>query len=319
MSQVINRARVILTTIPCLFLVACDEWGLESSERYQSDFHYSYALNPGGRLEIENFTGSIEITGWDQPRCDISGSKYASTADMRDRIKIDVNQSGTVVYARSVRPTGDFHGNMGVRYVIHVPRKTELSRISSSNGSIHVEDTEGRAELNTTNGSVRVDSLAGMLMAHTSNGSIAAENVSGAMGLRTSNGTIRADHVMAGIEATTSNGAITVNFDEKAPVSTTPLKFETNNGKIDITLPTSPKSDLRAHTSNSNITLRLPENASAKVSMETSHGHVQSDFESGETHAEKHGRRQNLEETIGSGGPFIDLHTTNGSIRLLKM
>lgn len=311
--------RVMLTLAPCVFLGACDMREFDSSERYQSDFHYSYALKPGGRLEVENFNGPVEIAGWDEARCDISGSKYASTAEMRDRIKIEVHQTGDLVFAHSVRPSGDFGGNMGVRYVIHVPRKVELSRILSSNGSLHVEDIEGRATLQTSNGAVKVDSLSGPLTAHTSNGSVTVEGVSGVSAIHTSNGAIRAEHVMAGIEATTSNGSITVEFDEKAPVTSTPLKFETNNGRIDITMPTSPKSEIRAHTSNNSITLRLPADASAKVRMETTHGQVKSDFQADGAQGHDHHRRQNVEETIGSGGPFIDLQTTNGSIRLLKM
>ncbi|HEY3836781.1 MAG TPA: hypothetical protein VGL72_09425, partial [Bryobacteraceae bacterium] len=82
--------RVMLAFAPCFFFSACDERVFESSERFQSDFHYSYALAPGGRLEIENFNGSIEITGWDEPRCEISGTKFASSTEMRDRIKVDV-------------------------------------------------------------------------------------------------------------------------------------------------------------------------------------------------------------------------------------
>jgi hypothetical protein len=314
-----RQTHLTVTLISSCLLGACDYREFDSSERFSSDFHYSYALNPGGRLEVENFNGPVEITGWDEPRCEISGSKFASTAEMRDRIKIEVNQSGNVVYARSVRPVGDFHGNVGVRYVIHVPRKVELSRISSSNGSIHVEDTEGRAELKTSNGGVRAVSLTGMMIATTSNGPITAESVTGIMSLRTSNGAIRAEHVMAGIEANTSNGPITVHFDEKAPVSTTPLKFETTNGRIDISVPTAPRSDIRAHTNNNSITVRLPSNASAKVRMETTHGTVRSDFQSTDTQGEKHRRRQTLDETIGSGGPVIDLHTSNGSIQLLRM
>jgi len=314
-----NRVVLTLSLLALLFLSACDFREFDSSERYSTDFHYSYAFNPGGRLEIENFNGSVEITGWDQPQCEISGAKYANSIELRDRIKIEVNPSAGLIYVRSVRPSSDTHGNMGVRYVIHVPRKVELSHITSSNGSVHVEDTQGRADIKTSNGSVRVGTLAGPLTVHTSNGSVTAENVSDTMNLRTSNGAIRAEHVRAAIEANSSNGSITVQFDEKAPVTTSPLKFETSNGRIDITMPTTPKSELRARTSNNGITLRLPSDASARVRMETSHGKVQSDFRASEAHSEEHNKRQNLEETIGTGGPLIDLHTTNGSIRLLKM
>lgn len=282
-------------------------------------------MQPGSRLEVENFNGSIEIAGWDQPRCEINGAKYASTPEMRDRIKIEISPSDNLIYIRSVRPPGDFHGNFGVRYTIHVPRKTELSRITSSNGLIHVEDTEGPAELKSSNGAVRVESLTGMLKVQTTNGSVNVQNVSGTLSLRTSNSAIRAEHVTSGIEATTSNGSITVDFAEKTPLTTTPLKFESTNGRIDITIPTQPKSEIRARTSNGGITLRLPSDASAKVRMSTSHGEVRSDFYSTDNQSGEQGRHgrhhrgESLEETIGDGGPLIDLTTSNGSIHLFKI
>jgi DUF4097 and DUF4098 domain-containing protein YvlB len=305
--------------LACLGLGGCDCADLESSNRYQSDFHYSYALNPGGRLEVENFNGAVEITGWDQNQCEITGVKSASTVQMRDRIKIEVQHSPDGIYVRSVRPDGDFHGSMGVHYVIRVPRKTELSRIISSNGSLHVEQIEGRAELKTTNGPVHVEALHGMLNAHTSNGSVTAENVTGAMLLHTSNGPIRAERITAGVEASTSNGSITAHFDDGVAGPAAFSKFETSNGKIDLTVSAPPKSEIRAQTSNSSITLRLPASTAAKIRMATSHGQVRSDFEAEHARAEQHGRHQTLEETIGGGGPLIDLHTTNGSIRVLRL
>lgn len=313
------RVTRLACILPCLFLGACDYRDFDSSDRYQSDFHYSYSLNPGSRLEVENFNGSIEIAGWDQNRCEIDGSKYGNSAEARDHVKIDISQSSSGIYVRSVRPAGDLHAGVGVRYVIHVPRKIELSRITGSNGSIHVQDIEGRADLKTTNGAVRVESLNGALTARASNGLVNAQNVTGAMALHTSNGPIRAEGVGAGLEATTSNGSITVHFDDHAAASSSPLKLETNNGRIDVTMSTPPKSEIRAQTSNSSITLRLPANAAARVKAETSHGEVRSDFLTDGARAERHGRRQTLDETLGEGGPLIDLHTTNGSIRLLRM
>ncbi len=313
-----KRNSVSFVALSCVVLGGCDLHDLESSERYQSDFHYSYAMTPGSRLEVDNFNGSVEIASWDEAKCDISGVKYANSTGLRDRIKIDVQQSGGTISVRSIRPAGDVRGNMGVRYIIHVPRRVELSRIVSSNGGIKVERTEGRAELKTSNGQVRVESLNGQLTAQTSNGGVTVQDVSGNMSLRTSNGAIRAERVSAGVEASTSNGPITVQFNDKMEASSTPLKFESSNGRIDITLPAAPRSDVKARTSNSGITLRIPSEASARVKAETSHGQVKSDFPSSVTQMGR-GKTRSFEGTIGSGGPLIDLHTTNGSIQLLKI
>lgn len=311
--------RQLILMLACVGFVGCDVVDFGPTDRYQSDFHYSYPLKPGGRLELENFNGAVEIIGWDQNECLITGTKSASTPEMRDRIKVEVQQTSGGIYVRSVRPPGDFQGSMGVHYAIRVPRKTELNRIITTNGGLRVEEIEAPVEVKTTNGAVHVEHVTGMLKAQTSNGTLTALNIAGDLLVHTSNGAIRADQISGAVEATTSNGSITAHFDDRAAPSSTLSKFETNNGHIEITLPSSPKSEIRAQTSNSSITVRLPADTSAKIRMTTSHGQVHSDFAGQSSGEDRHGHHQTMEQTIGSGGPLIDLHTTNGSIRVSKL
>src|SRR5712692_4663022 len=89
------------------------------SNRYREDFHYSYPQTAGGRFAIENFNGSVEITGWDQNTVDISGTKYAETQQLLNEIKIEAASSGNMVHVKTVHP--DTHrGNMGAKYIIRV-------------------------------------------------------------------------------------------------------------------------------------------------------------------------------------------------------
>ena len=76
------RRRVLLFAPAFLLLAGCDFEDLGSSDRYTADFHYSYPLKPGGRLSVEDFNGSIEISSWEQDSVDISGTKYAATLDL---------------------------------------------------------------------------------------------------------------------------------------------------------------------------------------------------------------------------------------------
>ena len=56
---------VIPVVASSLWLSSCyigvGDWG----EHFNKDFHSSYPLKPGGRLTVETFNGSVEITGWD--------------------------------------------------------------------------------------------------------------------------------------------------------------------------------------------------------------------------------------------------------------
>jgi DUF4097 and DUF4098 domain-containing protein YvlB len=244
---------------------------------------------------------------------DITGVKYASTVAMRDAIKIDIMASDDSIRVRTVRPS-ERRGNMGAKFVIRVPRKTELERIQSSNGGIRVIDVQGPARLQSSNGSIHADHLGGNLDARTSNGSIEVEQLKGGATLRTSNGRIRAEGVHGAIEATTSNGGINVHLTKTD--SGRPVKLESSNGSIDLTIDEMNQNDVYASTSNSSITVRLPASIGARLRAQASNSSISTDFE---VMTQGTLSKHHLEGTIGSGGPLLELETSNGAIRLTKL
>lgn len=309
----------VLVAVPAaalLVLTACD-WvdmaDMGNSERYSEDFHYSHPLKAGGRLSIENFNGSIEISSWNENSVEISGTKYAPTIELRDAMKVDVSAHPDVIYIRTLRPS-ERRGNMGARYFIKVPRQTQLDRIVSSNGSVRLTEVEGSARVKTSNGSVRAESLRGALDAQTSNGSIEVHAQEGGVVLRTSNGRIRAEGVRGALDASTSNGGITAHIAKGEPGRA--VRLESSNGGVDLTVDTENRNDVRVSTSNGGITLRLPEGTSGRLVAVTTNSSVKSDFD---VQAEGPISKHRLEGRLGSGaGPTFDLSTTNGSIRVLR-
>ncbi len=304
-------ALVVLATLP--FQVACELEGLFDAERFHEDFQYSYNLKPGGRVALENFNGSIEILSWEKDAVQITGTKNAGTEGDLKALKIEIQADANSVRIRTVRPSSR-HGNMGAKYFIRLPRQVELERIASSNGSVRVEEVQGNARLETSNGSVRMRKLAGRLEVHTSNGAIEGEDLESEAILRTSNGAIRIGRLRGTLEASTSNGSINVRMEKPKPRQ--PLRFETSNGGIELVLESLEDNEVRAHTSNSSITLRLPPSVRAQVRASTSHGSIHSDFD---VLTKGLLDKNRLEGEIGSGGPLIQLSTTNGSIRVLRL
>jgi DUF4097 and DUF4098 domain-containing protein YvlB len=271
-----------------VLLAGCDLDDFGSSDRYSDDFHYNYPLKAGGKVSLESFNGSIEISGWDQDNVDISGTKYASTPEARDAIKIQITPAADTVSIRAVRPAE--RRNCGARFVLKVPRRVELERVVSSNGQVRINDVNGPARLKTSNGAVRVFSLGGNLDGSTSNGSIEVENVKGDCILKTSNGRVKAHSLQGTLDASTSNGGVDAALER------------VRNG-------------VRVSTSNGGITLRLPGSVNARLMARTSNASVSTDFDlSGRGLTDKH----HLEGTIGSGGPVLDLSTSNGSIKVLR-
>lgn len=197
------------------------------------DFHYSYPLAANGKITVEAFNGSVEISGWDQNVVDISGTKHARSEQALDDLEIAIDHTANAVGIRSRRPY-DGHGNQGVRFVIKAPRNAVLDRITSSNGSIRVADLAGPARLKTSNGSIHVDGLSGGIEAQTSNGRIEAT-------LEAANGPVKLD---------TSNGSVEVRLPAKFDDD---VRVHTSNGSITVRAPESLNARVTARTSNSSI------------------------------------------------------------------
>jgi len=234
-----------------LSLTACDFEDIGNGSRYSSDFHYNYPLKAGGRLEVDTFNGAVEISGWDQSTVDISGTKYGSTQDSADSIRVNVDHSTDSILIRAVRSLE--HRNQSVRFTIMVPRDVVLDRINTSNGAIRVKEVGGPARLNTSNGKIQAEEIRG------------------------------------------------------------PINASTSNGSIDISLLPDYQGDLHANTSNGGITVRASTEPNARLSARTSNGSVKSDFD---VRVQGELTRNHMEGILGHGGGVMDLHTSNGSIRI---
>src|ERR1035437_5815753 len=254
-------AKLILPAIAAglVVLAGCDIEDLGGFERYHEDFHYSYPLKAGGRLSVEGFNGSVEVSVWDQETVDISGTKYARTQEDTHDLKIEVDHSADSVSIRAVRPSLR-RGNYGAKFAIKVPKGVVLEHVTTSNGAIRTSDGAGPARLKTSNGHVEVWRLKGTLNAETSNGPVELQDIDGAVEIRTSNGHIRADGIRGALDATTSNSSIHAMLD-KVDGS---VRVQSSNGGIDLTLPPNTQSAVRAHTSNNGITLHLPGEVNAR-------------------------------------------------------
>lgn len=310
MVQKLLTCPVILATF--IGVAGCDLEALGESRRFKEEFHQSYDLKPGSRVSVESFNGSVEIVGWDKNSVEISGTKYAATEDLLAAIRVDIVPGEDAVRVRAVRPV-ERGGNMGCSFVIRVPSRTDLDRIDSSNGSIRIENVNGSARLRTSNGAIRVNGLRGEIDAATSNGSVDLQGFDGSAVVRTSNGRIRADRVRGHLEATTSNGGIEARLDDPAP--NRPVKLNTSNGSIQLTLDGQAAPEVRASTSNATITVRMPESLGAQVQSVTSNGSITSELDvTGKVRT-----KNRLEGAVGAGGSLLDLRTSNGSIRLLRL
>jgi len=284
------------------------DWG-----RVQKDFHTSSEMKPGGRLEIENQNGSVEVIGWDRPTLDVSATKYASNEDQLNAIKIvvvaDDKGAGALIKTEFPDRSWGFGGNYGVKYVIHVPRKTKLDSAQTTNGSVTVEDLEGGGHAKSTNGHLQITRVTGDYLLETTNGSISIEDAKGYERAATTNGAINGRLAAGSFQAQTTNGSIDLTVSR--PGQGRPIRASTTNSSINIALAEFHDNAITAETTHGSLVLRLPQTLNARVNAETSLSGISNDLplsttdESSKTH---------LRGQWGKGGAPISATTSMGSI-----
>ncbi|HUB77662.1 MAG TPA: hypothetical protein VMB03_02645 [Bryobacteraceae bacterium] len=137
---------------------------------------------------------------------------------------------------------------------------------------------------------------------HTMNGTIEVRNVAGDYTVKTMNGRVDMEDIGGTGSVETMNGSVNVAFNRNP---TKASSFHTMNGSVDVYFHSNPDADFR---------------------IETMHGGVYADFDvstipttvkgeiSGNRFIYRTGGTMNVR--AGKGGPEMNLHTMNGSIRL---
>jgi hypothetical protein len=215
-------AWLLALTLP--FAAGCDIVGSGFQEQASETWSRSYPLEPGGRLEVVNVNGRIQVAGGDGNTISVTaekigkGSTPEAAKDGLQRLEIREDASPDRVRIETRRPTGAGMFNRGggeVRYTIRVPGGTHL-KLETVNGGIEVRNVQGRTEASTTNGGIVARGLAGPVEASTTNGGIDVE-----------------------VEAVAADG----------------IRMECTNGGLRLRLPKDARADVSARITNGGITL----------------------------------------------------------------
>jgi len=206
------RKAVILTVTAMLAV------GVAFAGDYSETFDQTYALDPGGRVALENINGDVTVEVWDRPEVRVFATKRASSSERLAALKIDVEATGDEVdidtrYPSSRDlPEGDRHGHTEVVYTLTVPRFASVDDIDLVNGDLSIEGVEGAIDAETVNGAVVVRGAVGNIDLETVNGSIQVDlSASGSddVSLSSVNGTVEVTVAgSAEIRAETVNGRI---------------------------------------------------------------------------------------------------------------
>ena len=118
--------------------------------RLTEEFHHTYPLSAGGRIELSNINGAVHITAWDENQVRVDAVKYANTKERLDEAKIEVDAGSDYVSIRTkyrdhdhTWSSDDWNNPATVEYTITVPRNARLDGIELVNGPLDIHGVTG--------------------------------------------------------------------------------------------------------------------------------------------------------------------------------
>ena len=184
---------------------------------------FSFEVNPGARISVENVNGDITVTGGIGANVEVLAHKKAGSQEYMEKLKIVIDASKDHVRIETDHP--DSNGgwfnwgsdNSGsVSYELTVPADVDLDSIETVNGDVTIESVDGEVQASTVNGTVEVSGVRADVSLETVNGSIKAVFEELGAGQR--------------VQADTVNGKITIYLPGDASAR---VVAETVNGSID--------------------------------------------------------------------------------------
>jgi DUF4097 and DUF4098 domain-containing protein YvlB len=182
-----NRPRRLSTVVAtilgtiCTLLLASSPGHASDKGRYTEEFHQTYPLAAGGRIDLDNINGAVHITAWDQNQVKVDAVKYAGSKERLDEVKIEVEAGSDFVSIRSKYPDHDHTFNGGwndpasVEYTLTVPRNARLDEIKLINGPLDIHGVAGEVRASCINGRLTAEGLQGRLKLETINGRLDAQ------------------------------------------------------------------------------------------------------------------------------------------------
>jgi DUF4097 and DUF4098 domain-containing protein YvlB len=182
----------------------------------KEEFHQTYPMSGGGRVELDNINGAAHLTTWDRHEVKVDAIKYARSQERLNQAKIVIKAGSDYVSIRTEYPDhdqtfrdDDWDNPASVEYTLTVPRNANLDQIKLINGPLDIQNVSGEVRASCINGKLTASGLS--------------------------------NHV----KLSTINGRLEVRMDA---LPTSDIELSSVNGGLELVLPSDAKAELEAST-----------------------------------------------------------------------
>jgi len=260
------------------------------------------AADPTGTVEIINVAGSVEVTGWNQPLVDVSGT-------MGDKVeRVEVSGGGNHTTVRVVLPSGtSWMGDSSAHLKIKVPHGSSVE-VSLVSADLAVSAIDGNQKLQTVSGDI----------SGTSSGNLQIDTVSGDVRMTTHEDhalrikTISGDMIVSGADGDVQ--VKTVSGDTELTLgSLTSARIESVSGDVKVSSTLAPSGQFDASSISGDLHVKFAAQPDADIDVQSFSGSISNCF--GPKPTEEHyGPGSRLNFRSGKGGGKVHLDTKSGDV-----
>jgi Toastrack DUF4097 len=267
------------------------------------DSDQTVSADPRGAVEVSNFGGRVEISGWDQPQVSV----HTFSSDDVTSVDVHSDHGRTTI---KVRLHGFFSGG-DADLKIKIPRTSELE-VTTVSADVISTGVLGAQRLKTVSGRIRAEVTADV-EAKTVSGDVTLRGAgrSGELHASSISGSIRLEHGAGDVEATTVSGVLDVELDPGRTV-----RARTTSGPMYIRGKLAKDADLDLQTVSGNIRLHAGVDGGLEYEASTFSGSIHNCFNAQAERTSQYGPGERLVGTLGKGGGRAWLKTMSGGIDL---
>jgi hypothetical protein len=264
--------------------------------RADEPFRVSHDADPQGMVEIIGITDSVDVTGWDQPRVELTAEE-----DLGNRLRFTSRGQRTVI---DLVPGGGKH-----QISIRVPSRSTLT-VTLVNGNITVHGIAGDATLRSVGGNITGE-VGANLRANSVTGNIRlAAPGAKSIEAKTINGDVELKGSPAEVEV------VTVSGNAKAQLGTlTRGRFKTISGNMTAALSLAPDAELEGESVSGNLRFDFSAAPGAQFDVQSFSGNIDNCF-GPKAESAHYGPGSRLEFKSGDGSGHVHIETKSGDVHL---
>ena len=299
-----GKTRVAISLAMMLFASAM-------SHADERRFDQQLPADPHGIVEISNFSGRIDVTGWDQPQVSV----LANLPSGVDNLDFRSDRGRTTI---SVKPKATFGFGFGVGgdvdLKVKVPRGSEVD-VTGVSGDVISSGVTGMQRLKSVSGEIRADIAQSDVEAKTVSGGISlrGDGKPAELHLTTISGDIRLERGAGDVEVNTTSGEIILQVDSGRSV-----RMRTISGDVVFRGSLAKDSDVDTQTVSGDVKFLAKPETAYEYEVTTFSGDIDNCFGAKSEKTSRYGPGERLSGSRGdgNGGGHVRIKTMSGDVNL---